>query len=118
MTGRQSVPGLKGSATSDPLLGSWLVPSSPFSCQVLGVCEEQSDKLAPRPRGGLYCWDTGPFWNKPALSSAASLPFSNWGHGAHRTLDLYLAVLVGIFRSFQRWYVIVHVRHPFRVISG
>ncbi len=31
MTGRQSVPGLEGPATSDPLLGSWLVPPSPFS---------------------------------------------------------------------------------------
>ena len=31
MTGRQSVPGLEGPAASDPLLGSWLVPSSPFS---------------------------------------------------------------------------------------
>ena len=51
MTGRQSVPGLKGPAASDPLLGSWLVPSSPFSCQVLGVYEEQSEKLAPRPHG-------------------------------------------------------------------
>ncbi len=51
MTGRRSVPGLKGPAVSDPSLGSWLVPSSPFSCQVLGVYEEQSEKLAPRPHG-------------------------------------------------------------------
>ncbi len=47
MMGRQSVLGLKGSAASDPLLGDWLGPSSPFSGQVLGVYEEQSEKLAP-----------------------------------------------------------------------
>ncbi len=31
MTGRQSVPGLEGPATSDPLLSSWLVSPSLFS---------------------------------------------------------------------------------------
>ena len=41
MMGRQSVPSLEGPAASDPLLGSWLIPLSPFSLWVLGVCEEQ-----------------------------------------------------------------------------
>ncbi len=61
MTGRQSVLGLKGRQLRRILhwaAGLVSLPRSPV--RFLGVYEEQSEKLAPRPHGGLYCWDSGP----------------------------------------------------------
>ncbi len=36
------------------------------------MCEEQLEKLAPRPRGGLYCWDSGPGWGSESIVSSWS----------------------------------------------
>ncbi len=72
MTGQQSVLGLEGASRVGSFTGGWLGSSSPFSGQVLGVCEEQSEKLAPRPRGGLYCWDSGPSGGPGTISASQS----------------------------------------------
>ncbi len=118
MTGRQSVPGLKGASHIGSFAGQLACSSSPFSGQVLGVYEEQSEKLAPRPYGGLYCWDSGPRVSSQGPSSSVSLPFLNWGHGAYCTLNLYLTALVRFFYSLQGWHVGIRVGWPVLVFSG
>ncbi len=60
----------KGPATLDPPSGSWLGSFIPILLINSRGVRGATGKIAPRPHGGLYCWDSGPPWGSESMFSS------------------------------------------------
>ncbi len=118
MTGRQSVLGPKAASRVRSFIGQLACSFIPvLLLSFRGVQGAIGETCSSTPWWPLLL-GLGVFRVMLASSSAAFLPFLNWGHGAHCTLDFYLAALIGLFYPLERWHVVIYVGRSFRVSSG